>query len=68
MKLDEVSAYAIPGIPRGEGPLSKEHPYLAKKLGEVMGSSNVESILEVVVDTCPHCWESPKPCSCWNDD
>ena len=30
--------------------------------------AQIEAVLQIVENTCTHCWDSDSGCQCWNDE
>lgn len=51
--------------------LEEEYPVLWETLKHELPHldySDIATIVEIITDICPHCYESMKPCHCWNDE
>ena len=50
--------------------MSDHYPYLVKKLREdfIFTNEQTEIIIDIIMNTCPECWEAPVGCQCWNDE
>jgi len=45
------------------------NPYIRRAM-ENLGHTGDElmKICQVIFDVCPECWDSERPCYCWNDE
>lgn len=51
-------------------PLTKEHPYLVKRLQQINGltKNQIEMIIFTIWDVCGQCKDDDADCQCWNDE
>ena len=52
---------------------SRRHGYsdeilFIKQLRECLSDKQIVAVLKVIDETCPHCWDGPSGCQCWNND
>jgi hypothetical protein len=57
--------------------IQDEHKWFANRIynavrdyhgDKILNSEQIEAILKVVIDMCPHCWDAERGCQCWNDE
>ena len=41
---------------------------LVTKLRERLAPRDIIFVLSTVLNICPYCWDSERPCYCWNDE
>jgi len=44
-------------------------PLVVERLRELgMDDDMIAAVIEIVDDTCPHCWDNHRGCHCWDDE